>query len=936
MRRKKTDYTEILNQLIESNQIDNIKFEKLYDCLQTHHNVNDGSRRIELQEEFAKSLKSIAINLPHYYNTIRRLVRNDDLIDSVKQSLIEFIDTNISRKNIHNINFNVDQHDILRAAIIELSEKLSNSPKQNTFHNNEYVLPQEFVIDNVFCAEIIEYTNRTYLLLSDKNIIRIVDFDNRKQVTCRYADTDNEKEANLIVANCINSYSPVHFVTYSNNIIQAWHLNNQQPYLNIEVNARQVFLCNEGKYLVIITDQCNNNNNDISNPHLSFYNCSSNVVIIIDTAKKQEYRRFSIEANNNSIINISHNTNLLYVANNKSEHQKPVVYNIFSDSLTLWKSVDHNISVIDNFTITPDSSFLITNSEVYTLPNMKPYIKLKSNSIHAPYVSKDGKYAAFIENNRFVFFDIETGVYKGYAPLLSSGTKINKSFFDLKNKYFFSCIDNKLYGWNFEKISDSDDCLDNEIKPVQNSDKSNITFLLSDTPVLAIHQLIEKEANNNKAYQISDDIDIVINNSFLDKNNEECNSNDIPFYQNPNSEIKLKRINCGVYKVNSKKSEAKENAASIIVDDNIIDIKGTNIEARKGVYFGVNVNYNGNNCPNNLQIKVKVKHPEIKDELTGCISTETSWIQQVSKGMTFFAGWKFETQEELKEGIWRFEFYDNNDTIICAHQSFNVATTNKQKFYLHKEFAGEYNATGNINHNFIVADYSTLFGIKYTFNAPNYKGKYRLCSRITPPLNYKTNYNNYIEENTHYLAHGDSIELNNSHEVDNKIIEGKWCFTILDGDNNNEIINEEFQVISAYNMPKPEIEILDFGLYNSSERHDIKNTYPEANLVTLKQQNTSLKLTEDMIFGFRIKLNQNNGYGCKFTVHINHPTATSIFGNNSHIKHRIYVQNQQEHFIGYTINKQSMMLLGKWTISLWYPDSYGFGRLIKEMSFNIY
>ena len=933
MKRKKTDYTEILNQLIESNQIDNIKFEKLYDCLLIQHNVNDGSGRIELQEEFANSLKSVAINLPRYYNTIRRLVRNDELIDSVKQSLIEFIDTNISRKNIHNINFNVDQPDILKAAIIELSEKLSNTPKQNSFNTNVDVLSQEFVLDNVFCAEIIEYINRTYLLLSDKNIIRVVDFESRKQVTCRYT----EKESNLIIANCINSYSPVHFVTYSNNIIQAWHLNNQQPYLNIEVNARKVFLCNEGLYLVIITDQCTSKNKDVSNTNLSFTNCQSNVAIVIDTVKKQEYRRFSVEANYNTIFNISPDTNHLYVANSKSEHQKPVVYNIFSDSLTLWKSVEHNISVKDNFTISPDSSFLITNSEVYTLPSMKPYIKLKSSSIQAPYVSKDGKYIALVEHDRFLFFELETGICKAYAPLQNIDSKVNKSFFDFKNRYFFSCIDNKLYGWNFEITSNSNNCLDSEIKQLQNTDKSNTTFLLSDTPVIAIHKLVEQKANNNRARQNTDDIDIVINNSFLDNNSEENNSNDIPFYQNPNSEIKFSRINCGVYKVNSRIGNTEKDMANIIVDDNIIDIKGTNIEARKGVYFGVNVNYNGNNCPNSLQIKVKVKHPEIKDELTGHTYTETCWLQQVGKGMNFFAGWKFEKQEELKEGVWKFEFYNYNETIIYAHQSFNVITTNRQKFYLHKEFSGEYNAIENNNgNNFIVADYSTLFGIKYTFNAPNYEGRYRLCSRITPPLDSKTDFDKNIEENTHYLAHGDSIELNNWHNAYDKIIEGKWCFTILDGDNKNEIINEEFQVISAYNMPKPEIEIIDFGQYSSSEKQSIKKSYPSANLLTLEQQNTSLKLAEDMIFGFRIKITEQHKYGYKFTVHINHPTATSIFGQSSHFDYQIFVLNQQEYFVGYTINKQSMMLLGEWTISLWYPNSYRLGKLIKKISFNIY
>ncbi|MFA8435417.1 MAG: DUF3859 domain-containing protein [Marinifilaceae bacterium] len=910
------NYIQLFPQVMAEDTLDKDQFEELYENLRLHFNIEDEHRRYHFQDNFANAVTELLLRFPDYRITLRRLVKNDDSLEYVKESLLHTIDRNTDRS--------------------ETMETVREA--EQNLHLNLY--KANITLFNQGGSDIIQFANRNYLLLGQKGVLRIIDFDLGEQVTKRVLGTPQTRIDRIIGCREINESSPVHFITQGGHIIQAWHLNQTEPVFTIQADAQKLFLDGNGNELVLLM-----NNEE---PNTKTQETFLQEIRVYDLNNKKEIRRFIMKRNRNSHIRMSPNASYLYEIpsllqkNTTIVNKVPRVWSLFQDSVPIWLGTPKPIEPCLDVQITPDNHHLVTCSKVYNLPGMDFYTCFKNSRKGQIALSKDGQFAAIFSDCEFRIYNVKTGcLYRRIETNVAQFCPIT-FYFSPDNEYFFARSGDLLHIWNLMDLPGK----------IQEQEPKTKGIRFKTVPTIGIHEIIEQKTLEYRQKSFDQPIALSINQSYNGRRkqkveNAKDNSNEEQLlYLNPDANPLLKVRDYGTYNTRNQAQENLPGQASVAVHKSVLREKTSNIRPKVGTCFGLYAFSSPSSQRQMNHFVIKVNHPEIVDPTTNRKITQTKWNQSIGRGIPFFVGWVFENTAELQEGKWNFEIWDLRESVCYLRKSFFVHCKEDTTYRIETVFSGIYNMgipfdRKNISTNFIIAYPGTIFGCKFRFVAPEFSGQYQLQGEIRPPKR-QTSEDHYRFERegnrrtTFFLRDGEEIDFTQELERYSNIPEGKWTFTLWDKDNKKLLLERNFELISPCHIPQTEVELVDYGLYHNHSNVDLNKNYPKAEQLELIKQSHKFPITPDMIFGFRLRLKEKQvGTGRQLHVILHHPLIKNLFDDIDHRQFKIYMVKGKEYFVGWVILRENMMQAGEWRFSIYDPEPGYSAKQIFETSFQL-
>ncbi|TAJ11683.1 DUF3859 domain-containing protein [Marinilabiliaceae bacterium JC017] len=914
---EKPGYQLLLEQLAEAKTLDKRLFEALYSALREHHNIEDEYRRWHLQDDFARSVKEIIKKYPAYLLTLRRLLKNDDSLEYVQHSLIRFIDNNIALLAACQ---GAATPDGVKPAPVHLSS-LEEDPEIEASVKEAVI-----TLAGYGASDMVHFINRDYLVLADKDRLRVIDFDKREQVTTRKLSNRGGNCTKIIGCTDIDASTPAHFISISDTVIQAWHLNETEPVFTLEARAHTVFLSHCGSYLVLLDEKQEKEDAVVT-------------VRVYDLCGLKEVRYFQIPCCQVSQVRMTPDAGYLYVKEEKTgkiEGARLLLWSVFGDSVFTHKAIKkHIIKVGSDFAITPDGRYLVSGNHIFTLPEVRFHTCFKECVPGEITISKDGNILAIYSNWVFQFFETITGCCLGKLALKVQKDHPGNRYFSIDNSYFFTAMGGSLLAWDLKNLFG---------KSVDRKGRQE-SIRFKEVPMCGIHQLLEMEAYSYPGFIRKEWLAMTVNQTCNGPDSKAPDNKRLikeDSYIQPTAVPQLSIYNYGIYTTQSQNQQGLPGQASVVVNRAVLIETTSCVKAKVGTCFGMYVLTPAEVNRRVHQFVVKVNHPPIKDGSSGKMIRQTRWNQAIGSGIPFFAGWAFETVAELQAGDWVIEIWNQPETQMLLARRFSVISKEEFHYKVEKLFSGishlgMNNGVTEIPAKFIIAYDEITFGCRFRVSAPGYAGHYQLKGEIIKPSCREEGKEDEDEQQlnqTFYVQDGSEIDFTYKSDWHNRLREGKWTFKLWDKENHALLLEESYELVFACHLPPVTIEMVDYGTYQFNEGAATE-VLTAGNLRSVYQSH-DLTLCDDMIFGFRLKLKDNQvGTYRLLRVDLYHPRISNFFSQSDNHTYHIYMEKGKETFVGCILDRPEMLVPGEWHFVLWDPEAGGGRETVFSKKFHL-
>ena len=743
--------------------------------------------------------------------------------------------------------------------------------------------PQSSVVFDISDAGFITYSNKDYLIIGDDDYVRIIDFEKKKQVTVRELSDPGAGVDMVLTTSVINNNSPVHFITYSEGIIQGWSLKSFNDIFKIRANVQNMFINAEGTRLAIITgdddDDDYENSDSIVNIDLS--NEKENTVIFLDLTSLTEISRWAYSDNYSEPL-LTKDGNFLMALSEKGTVKWDTFSGKLIDTYRFRNNLVSGLEMIASY----DSTKLIIDNSIFCLSDMNFIMDIDSYDFGRWYISQSNiiaKYGdtAYTEGS-FCFSDIETGKVLGRLFISSDSGSPDNAFFSPCGKYFCVIIESDLKIWNIKDV-----LAGNQIE------KFEIEF--PNVPV----SIFDGGRIISIGVQKGDFINL---------------------YENTKFEL----LNFGAYKSSSLAINSTSLLRKLNSQDAVFIEEKKSLIPKLGDLLGAKLRFNSKGVQRIFDFKIVISFPEQLNPETGEVISSVEWSQISKVGDDIIVGWEFANQLMLKPGTWSIEIHSMDKSVLYFRKLFFIQKEFVAVDYnLKKEFVGLY-SDDNIakqpvkETNQIYGKEGISFGLKFSFSCDVPDEKYKLVGEMEHPLFIDpiTGNESTFTKRNFVLSNGSAIGFFRRFPDQQSVTPGLWTFRIKDPQLGTTLLEEQIDVLEADDSVEPKIEMIDSGIYTSTEKCSLYKNYPKANTLTNVSSPNVIELESDMIFGFRYKFS-NITSSKQLAVMIYHPVVSSMFGDETEEDFIFDIHDDEPQFIGWVIDRDKYIVEGEWTIKVW-------------------
>jgi hypothetical protein len=749
--------------------------------------------------------------------------------------------------------------------------------------------PYASIVYDTDQAGFITFEGKDYLLTCDEGLIRVVDFVKKTQFTVRNLSTDETTVSELVTTSHIQNNSPVHFVTLSEGVIQGWHLGSGQDTFRIRANASHLFLTDDGHKLAVVIggddDDDFEDNGDVFNIDLSQE--KHGTVIYFELDSLSEISRWSIPFSDFSNPVLTRDGKSFFVLNYGNSSSVVEFDPYTGKQLKSHQNLGDYGTCLD-LVVTPDSQKLIVDKNVYNLPNMDFYTRIGNFDFGSAFVSEDSNTIAICGDSAstedsFGFSDLNTGKYLGRLNYAEDTYRPEIVFFSPCGKYFCAIVNGDLTLWNLKDVFEN--------TPEEERETFEIDF-----PSVPVSMIV-----GGRIVSVT-----------------QAKGNFINEYKNPRFTL----LEHGVFDTETIPAIPCEGREKVkYLEANLIEETDTLIP-EVGKTIGVKLLATPQGRQQYFDVKVRISFPERIDSGESISSVE--WYQQINAKEPVFIGWEFQNEVELKPGTWTIEVSNMEDTDYLFRRLFFIKKEFQAVDYsLKNTFFGLYSddeLPGDklSESRTIVGKPGISFGLKFEFDCPDLEDGYTLRGEIEhPPLFDKWKGEvTTLSKRKFVLRHGNGIGFFRKFQTEDEVTEGKWIFRLIDPGLGTVLKEEELEIISSEDAGESQFELIDSGIYSTSEKVSLYKNYPQANQLDLVAEQDTIVLEEGMVFGFRYKFN-NLMSGKVLAAMVYHPPIKSFFGVDTEEDFLFNVKSSDPQFIGWVMEREKYLVEGDWTIKVW-------------------
>ncbi|MBI9065084.1 MAG: DUF3859 domain-containing protein [Marinilabiliaceae bacterium] len=758
------------------------------------------------------------------------------------------------------------------------------------------VTPAASVIFNTDQATFWKFRDKDFLIACDEGWIRLIDFQDRKQFTVRELTTDEETVIHLLTTKNAHDKSPVHFVTYSNGLIQGWHMASAKDKFRIRANVDKLFLSADGSRLAFIVDAENDYQEipitDGKKIDIDLRYEKAGTFICFDVASLTEISRWML--NTESYVDPAFTPDGKYLFTVNGEEDEIGNNDLLQRDVMTGEVVKSHSGIGDygimNIDITPDEKKLIADKRMFSLPEMDFITNLQTYDFGKPFISSNSQMMAMQGGTAstefsFAFTSLENGQYEGaiYFEEDSHGGDIG--FFSPCGNWFCSILNDDLHIWDLKAILAK--------TPNEELEKFEIDFptvgvLMMDGPF--IHRIEQAKSN----------------------------------FINETQKIQFQQLEHGEFMANISPAQACEGREKQTFSDVVLLRECNALVPQPGTIMGVKLLPMAKGLQQFCDVKVKISFPERQDSETGENISSIQWYQEINHNEPVFIGWQFKDEQEFKPGTWMIEVSNMEDSTYLFRKIFAVERPfTKVDYKIHKTFCGLYSdeslpQTPVSESRTIMGKPGISFGLKFKFECEDLEAPYKLEGEMEhPPFhNLSTGELTTLTTRKFKLNNGNGIGFFQRFSNEEEVTEGKWIFRIKDPALNTVIMEEELEIVSPDSVGEPEFELIDSGLYTSDEKFRLFANYPTAEKLELANSDDTLTLDEGMVFG--CKCHFKNLLGSKrLAAMVYHPPIKSLFGEDTEEDFSFDLTDDQALFIGWVMDRTKSMVEGEWTIKVW-------------------
>ena len=743
--------------------------------------------------------------------------------------------------------------------------------------------PESSVVFDISDAGFINYSNKDYLIIGDDDFIRIIDFEKKKQVTVRELSNPGSGVGMLLTTNVINNNSPVHFVAYSEGIIQGWSLKSFNDIFKIRANVQNMFLNAEGTRLAIIIgdedDDDYENSDSIVNIDLS--NEKENTVVFFDLTSLTEISRWGYSDNYSEPL-LTKDGNFFVALSDNGVSKWDTHSGKLIDTYSYKNNLISGLEMVASY----DSAKIIVDNSIFCLSDMKFIMDIDSYDFGRWYISQSNMIAkygdtAYTEGS-FCFSDIETGKMLGRLFISADFGSPDAAFFSPCSKYFCVMINSDLKIWNIE-----------DVLAGKQIEKFAIEFPSVPVSIFDGGRII------SLGVQKGDYINL---------------------YENTKFEL----INFGTYKSSSLAINSTSLLRKLNSQDAVLIEEKKSLIPNLGDSLGVKLRFSSKGVQRIFDFKVVINFPEQLNPETGETISSVEWSQISKVGDDIIIGWEFVNKLLLKPGTWSIEIHSMDKSVIYFRKLFFIQKEFVAVDYnVKKEFVGLYSddkvAKQPVREtNQIYGKEGISFGLKFSFSCEVADEKYKLVGEIDHPLCIDpiTGNPSTFSKRNFTLSNGSAIGFFRRFPDQQSVTPGLWTFRIIDPQLGKTLLEEQIEILEADNSVSPKIEMIDSGIYTSTEKCSLYKNYPKASTLINVSSPDIIELESDMIFGFRYRFS-NITSSKQLAVMIYHPVVSSMFGDETQEDFIFDIYDDKQQFIGWVIDRDKYIVEGEWTIKVW-------------------
>ena len=491
--------------------------------------------------------------------------------------------------------------------------------------------PESSVVFDISDAGFINYSNKDYLIIGDDDFIRIIDFEKKKQVTVRELSNPGSGVGMLLTTNVINNNSPVHFVAYSEGIIQGWSLKSFNDIFKIRANVQNMFLNAEGTRLAIIIgdedDDDYENSDSIVNIDLS--NEKENTVVFFDLTSLTEISRWGYSDNYSEPL-LTKDGNFFVALSDNGVSKWDTHSGKLIDTYSYKNNLISGLEMVASY----DSAKIIVDNSIFCLSDMKFIMDIDSYDFGRWYISQSNMIAkygdtAYTEGS-FCFSDIETGKMLGRLFISADFGSPDAAFFSPCSKYFCVMINSDLKIWNIE-----------DVLAGKQIEKFAIEFPSVPVSIFDGGRII------SLGVQKGDYINL---------------------YENTKFEL----INFGTYKSSSLAINSTSLLRKLNSQDAVLIEEKKSLIPNLGDSLGVKLRFSSKGVQRIFDFKVVINFPEQLNPETGETISSVEWSQISKVGDDIIIGWEFVNKLLLKPGTWSIEIHSMDKSVIYLRKLFFI------------------------------------------------------------------------------------------------------------------------------------------------------------------------------------------------------------------------------------------------------------------------
>ncbi|TAJ11670.1 DUF3859 domain-containing protein [Marinilabiliaceae bacterium JC017] len=776
-------------------------------------------------------------------------------------------------------------HDLAEITGVQLNErgdvKRAITPCASLIYNSEQ-------------AAFFHYYNKEYLLTCDEGTIRIVDFEKKEQFTVRNVVSDEAAVDDLVVATRINDKSPVHFVSYSNGIIQGWHMGSASDTFRIRANVKCLFLTEDGSQLTMIVDEEEDYAEEpITDGRMINFDLSqekTGTVLTFNLDSLTETGRWFLNMDKYEHPTVTRDGKYLFALKSNSDRPVEQMHAQTGTLINRFQVHSDNFGGIMNMAVTPDSKKLIVDTNVYTLPEMELLTQMDTYMFGDAHVSADSTMMAVhgeMANTEFsfAFSDLNSGKLLGHLFYEEDSYGTERTFFSPCGTWFCSIINDDLHIWNLKEI----------LAGTPHDEMTQFEIEFPDVQILML--------NGTHIMSVS-----------------QAKGNFINETKNPRFTL----LEHGLFQADVTPAVAcegrqKETFANVM---QLSDVR--TFIPQPGMVFGVKLQATPQGLQQFFDVKVRIAFPERLNPETGEMHSEVEWYQQVNAREPLFLGYQFTNETEFKPGTWMIEVSSMEEPHYLFRRLFYIEKPFEAVDYtLNKTFCGLYSdpdsSLEKISESRTIAGKAGItFGLQFSFTCPELEEGYKIIGEMEhPPMHdLRTGELKTMDRRKFTLRDGNRIGFFRRFNSEEEVTEGKWLFRLIDPGLNTVIMEEELEIVPADQMGTPEFELLDSGVYTPGEAVSLYKNYPKANVLELASNEDTIVMEEKMVFGFRYRFN-NLAENKRLAVMVYHPTVKSMFGDETEEDFTFDVGNDAPQFIGWVMERSKYLVEGEWCFKVW-------------------